>query len=287
MTCAMVMAFRHWMPMWPSPPTPTTTADEPAPSAGIALLTAWKAVRPASASAASSAGSASASSLTIARALVLNSSAMPPARVRPGRSGPRAHRMSSPARQAPHTPQVRFGWQMTASPTARWSTAGPTAWIQPAFSCPRTSGSSDGMTSANQPSMICRSVRHSPAPPILTTTSSGPVTWGSGTSSSRGGCPYECTRIAFMDAPYPADGPASGLQPGIVRSAARVAAIPGRAVLTHAAGPFCSSTPRPRAAPMQMACTRRGTGLNGNSRRTLRPGAMSGRSSTWRERPGR
>jgi hypothetical protein len=36
------------------------------------------------------------------------------------------------------------------------------------------------------PSMMCRSVRHTPAPPILTITSSGPVIAGSGTSSITG-----------------------------------------------------------------------------------------------------
>src|SRR5689334_9872397 len=34
--------------------------------------------------------------------------------------------------------------------------------------------------------MMCRSVRHTPAPPIFTITSSGPVIFGSGTSSMTG-----------------------------------------------------------------------------------------------------
>ena len=58
MISAGVSARRHWMPMWPSPPAPMTTARVPGPSSGIALLTAWIAVRPASASAAISVGSA-------------------------------------------------------------------------------------------------------------------------------------------------------------------------------------------------------------------------------------
>ena len=159
----------------------------------------------------------------------------------------------------------------------------PTAWIQPAFSCPRTSGSSDGMTPANQPSMICRSVRHSPAPPILTTTSSGPATWGSGTSSSCGGCPYECTRIAFMDSPCPADvvSQRSSACDGPVRCAGRgpsepaprwptrparargpARAPPDGAALQAGGRGFSarSNTPRPRAARVQMNCARCGTG---------------------------
>jgi hypothetical protein len=47
---------------------------------------------------------------------------------------------------------------------------------------------------------MCRSVRHSPPPPILTTTSSGRDAFGSGTASNCGGCPYPCTRIAFIGA---------------------------------------------------------------------------------------
>ena len=41
MTWAGVIALRHWMPMWPSPPASTATANEPGPSAGTAFLTAW------------------------------------------------------------------------------------------------------------------------------------------------------------------------------------------------------------------------------------------------------
>ena len=70
MISAGVYAFRHWIPMWPRPPAPITTACVPAPSTGIAFLTAWIAVRPASASAAMSFGSSDGSSLTTDRAEV-------------------------------------------------------------------------------------------------------------------------------------------------------------------------------------------------------------------------
>ena len=56
--------------MWPSPPAPITTALVPAPSTGIAFLTAWIAVSPASASAAICVGCSDGSSLTTERALV-------------------------------------------------------------------------------------------------------------------------------------------------------------------------------------------------------------------------
>ena len=52
------------MPMWPRPPAPITTVLVPAPITGIAFLTAWMAVSPASASAAIEAGSSDGSSLT-------------------------------------------------------------------------------------------------------------------------------------------------------------------------------------------------------------------------------
>lgn len=40
MTCAGVIALRHWTPMWPWPPATTATAEVPGPSAGTALRTA-------------------------------------------------------------------------------------------------------------------------------------------------------------------------------------------------------------------------------------------------------
>ena len=66
------------MPMCPSPPAPMTTTRVPGPSTGMAFLTAWMAVRPASASAAMLAGSSEGSSLTTERALVCRYSAKPP-----------------------------------------------------------------------------------------------------------------------------------------------------------------------------------------------------------------
>jgi hypothetical protein len=53
---------------------------------------------------------------------------------------------------------------------------------------PSVIGSSVGTAGANHPSRMCRSVRHSPAPPTRTTTSWGPRTTGPATSSSRGCC---------------------------------------------------------------------------------------------------
>ena len=42
------------------------------------------------------------------------------------------------------------------------------------------------MAASHWPSMMCRSVRQTPAPPIFTMTSSGPLIFGSGTSSMTG-----------------------------------------------------------------------------------------------------
>ena len=72
------IAARAWMPMWPSPPAPWTTAVVPGHRRGTALRTAWYAVMPASASAATSAGLVEGSSLTQARAVVRRYSAIPP-----------------------------------------------------------------------------------------------------------------------------------------------------------------------------------------------------------------
>ena len=123
MISAGVNAFRHWMPMWPSPPAPITTAFVPGPSTGIAFLTAWIAVRPASASAAMSVGSSDGSSLTTERALVSRKSAKPPSRSMPGNE-PLRQCMSSPARHGRQSPQEMNGWTMTVSPTSTFVTAG-------------------------------------------------------------------------------------------------------------------------------------------------------------------
>ncbi len=126
------------MPMCPSPPAPCTTAVVPGCSNGTAFRTAWYAVRPASASAATSAGSMKGSSFTQARADVRMYSAMPPSwPERPGKKAS-AQCMSSPARQAGHSPQLGCGCRITVSPTATLVTPSPTEWIQPAFSCPST-----------------------------------------------------------------------------------------------------------------------------------------------------
>ncbi len=94
--------------------------------------------------------------------------------------------MSSPARQARHSPQVGVGCRITVSPTATLVTAEPTSCTQPAFSWPRMYGRGVPIAASHWPSMMCRSVRHTPAPPILTITSSGPEIFGSGTSSTVG-----------------------------------------------------------------------------------------------------
>ena len=141
MISAGVYARRHWTPMWPRPPAPITTALVPAPRTGIAFLTAWIAVSPASASAAMSLGSRDGSSLTTERALVNRKSANPPSRLMPGKE-PFRQCMSSPARQGRHSPQEMNGCTITVSPTSTLVTPGPTACTQPAFSCPGVYGSS-------------------------------------------------------------------------------------------------------------------------------------------------
>src|SRR3954451_17012753 len=55
--------------------------------------------------------------------------------------------------------------------------------------------------SAQSPFTMCRSVRHTPAPPTLTITSSGPWIVGSGMSSIFGSSRYACTRTAFTWTP--------------------------------------------------------------------------------------
>ena len=109
--------------------------------------------------------------------------------------------MSSPARQAWHSPQVGVGCRMTVSPTATLVTAEPTSCTQPAFSWPRMYGSGVPIAASHWPSMMCRSVRHTPAPPIFTITSSGRVIVGSGTSSMTGAEWNLCSRTAFTEPP--------------------------------------------------------------------------------------
>ena len=92
---------------------------------------------PASASAATSLGWVLGSSLTQHRAEVSRYSAMPPSWDRPGNEL-FSQCMSSPARQAWHSPQVGVGCRMTVSPTATLVTAEPTSATQPAFSWPST-----------------------------------------------------------------------------------------------------------------------------------------------------
>src|SRR5713101_801029 len=60
------------------------------------------------------------------------------------------------------------------------------------------------MAASHCPSMMCRSVRQTPAPPIFTMTSSGPLIVGSGTSSITGWVWNLCNRTAFMGPPRPA-----------------------------------------------------------------------------------
>ena len=61
---------------------------------------------------------------------------MPPSVDRPGNEL-LMQCMSSPARQAWHSPQVGVGCRMTVSPTATLVTAEPISCTQPAFSWPR------------------------------------------------------------------------------------------------------------------------------------------------------
>ncbi len=89
---------------------------------------------------------------------------------------------SSPERQARHSPQVISGCTITLSPSTTLVTAEPTACTQPAFSWPIVYGRRTPDFSAHWPSRMCRSVRHTPAPPIFTTTSNGSVASGTGTS---------------------------------------------------------------------------------------------------------
>ena len=110
-------------------------------------------------------------------------SAKPPSRSIPGKE-PFGQCMSLPDLHGPHSPHEMKGWTITVSPTSTFVTAEPISCTQPAFSWPGVYGSSTPDFSAHCPSWMWRSVRHSPAAPIRTTTSSGPVAFGSSTSSS-------------------------------------------------------------------------------------------------------
>ena len=126
--------------------------------------------------------------------------AHPPPVWMPGKAPP-TQCMSSPARHGRHNPQVMSGCRIPASPTATVVTADPTSAIQPAFSCPMVYGKSTPVFGAHCPSQMWMSVRQTPAPPIFTITSKGPVICGSGTSSTVGHWSYSCRRTAFMSAP--------------------------------------------------------------------------------------
>ena len=171
------------MPMWPRPPAPITTAVVPGSSTGTAFLTAWIAVRPASASAAMSFGSSPGASLTTERAEVWRKSANPPSRLMPGNE-PFRQCMSSPRRHGPHSPQAMNGWTITVSPTATFVTPGADLVDPAGVLVTGRVGQDDLRLLGPLPSWICRSVRHSPAAPIRTITSSGPTILGSSISSS-------------------------------------------------------------------------------------------------------
>src|SRR5215217_7292204 len=55
---------------------------------------------------------------------------------------------------------------------------------------------------AHWPSIICKSVLHSPAPPILTITSRGPSTWGSSISSTFSGSVPMCSSYSYSRAAF-------------------------------------------------------------------------------------
>src|SRR5215207_8785585 len=215
---------------------------------------------PASASAATSSGWVEGSSITQARAEVSRYSAIPPSESSPGKEL-FAQCMSLPARQARHSPQVGVGCRITVSPTATLVTAEPISCTQPAFSCPIVYGSEGPMAASHCPSMMCRSVRQTPAPPIRTTTSNGFLTTGSGTCSILGCWWYPYRRTAFTVpprfvsglapllgrcAPCDAHSPVDsqdllGSSPGSLRSS--VAALPAMLTPPSTHGPSSSISP--------------------------------------------
>jgi hypothetical protein len=84
MTVAPLRARRIWIPTWPSPPVPMTTAYVPAPSFGREVLMAWYGVRPASVSDTFSTGSRSPSGTRWRGSSTIMYSAMEPGAPSPG-----------------------------------------------------------------------------------------------------------------------------------------------------------------------------------------------------------
>ena len=128
-----------------------------------------------------SAGRSAGSTFSSARSPVRMYSAKPPSADRPGLYA-RSQCASSPRRHGRQSPHVTNECAMTVSPTATDVTADPISWTHPAFSCPTMNGS-PGDVKSHIPSRTCRSVRHTPAPPMRTMTSSGLWIVGSGTWS--------------------------------------------------------------------------------------------------------
>jgi hypothetical protein len=91
--------------MWPTPPTPSTTAVVPGRARWAMRRTAWKAVMPASACGATSAGSSPGGSLMSWRSVTSRYSAKPPSSESPRKSW-LSQCMSSPRRQATQSPQL-------------------------------------------------------------------------------------------------------------------------------------------------------------------------------------
>ena len=91
--------------MWPTPPTPSSTAVEPGTARCARRRTAWYAVKPASAWGATSTGSTPSGSEISERSETSTYSAKPPSTVRPVKSC-RMQCMSLPRRQATQRPQL-------------------------------------------------------------------------------------------------------------------------------------------------------------------------------------
>src|SRR5262245_9689354 len=176
-----------------------TATVGPGRSNGVRRRTTWYAVSPASAWGATSTGSTPAGSLTTDRSGTTTSSAKPPSTVSPVNWW-RSQCMSFPRRQAMQRPQLWGGYRITASPGATVETPSPTASTQPAFSWPRTRGIVTPAGSIN-PSIVCRSVAQTPAPPMRTSTSVTPVGSGSGRSTSSSGRRYSRRRAALTPDP--------------------------------------------------------------------------------------
>ncbi len=91
-----------------------------------------------------------------------------------------------PRRHGTQRPQLCGGNTSTASPFATVVTPAPTSSTQPAFSWPSTRGSVTPAGSIS-PSIACRSVAQTPAPPIRTSTSVGRAISGVGRSTNSSG----------------------------------------------------------------------------------------------------